>query len=110
MINKTYKIDLSSDAQLHVPVVKLEDMPVNLWSTDGGSTWSNDGVNCEVDGELNIYMSCTALSGTDWKFTVTDADSSKKVYDEEGTTGEKLASRKGKRIANFSERETTVEI
>ena len=49
-------------------------------------------------------MSCKAISGTGWEFTVTDKSSDEDIYDEKGKTGEKLESRNNQRIANFSER------
>lgn len=108
MAKKNFHVKLEGKAQLHEPVIKLEDIEVNIWSVDGGATWENKNVTVDVTGALEVFMSCKAMSGTDWELTITDKETDKKVYGEEGTTGEKLDSRNGTRIPNYSERTKSV--
>jgi hypothetical protein len=108
MATKNFNIKLEGKAQLHEPLIKLEDIEVNIWSVDGGVTWENKNVTLDVTGSLEIFMSCKVMSGTDWEFTITDKNTDKKIYDEAGTTGEKLDSRGGERIPNYSERKASI--
>jgi len=108
MATKKFHVKLEGKSQLHEPVIKLEGIEVNIWSVDGGSTWENKDVKLDVTGSLEIYMSCKAMSGTGWEFFVESKDTDSKVYETEGTTGEKLDSRDGERIPNFSERKKSV--
>lgn len=108
MTTKNYHVKLEGKAQLHEPVIRLEGISINIWSVDGGSTWENKKVTIEVTGALDIFMSCKAMSGTDWEFTVTDKGEDEKIYEEEGTTGEKLDSMDGIRIPNYSERKKSI--
>ncbi|MDP2947399.1 MAG: hypothetical protein Q8N88_04755 [Nanoarchaeota archaeon] len=103
-----FHVKLEGKSQLHEPVIKLEGIEVNIWSVDGGLTWENKDVTLEVTGKLEIDMSCKAISGTGWEFFVKNKESDKKVYETEGATGEALESRNGQRVANFSERKTSV--
>jgi hypothetical protein len=108
MALKKFNVILEGNSQLHEPVIKLEGILINIWSVDGGTTWENKTVSVDVTGSLEIYMSCKALSGTAWHFTIIDKDNGKKIYEKEGETGEKLDSRNGERIPNFSERKTSI--
>jgi hypothetical protein len=101
MATKNFNIKLEGKAQLHEPLIKLEDIEVNIWSVDGGVTWENKNVTLDVTGSLEIFMSCKVMSGT-------DKNTDKKIYDEAGTTGEKLDSRGGERIPNYSERKASI--
>ncbi len=87
MEKTTYKVKLEGKSQLHEPNVKLEGIQINLWSTDGGETWINDNVIVNVSGQLQVGMSCKAISGTAWEFAVTNKTSGKAVLEEEGQTG-----------------------
>ena len=104
MATKKFHVKLEGKSQLHEPQIKLEGIEVNIWSVDGGATWENKNVSLDVLGNLEIYMSCKAMSGTGWEFFVKNKDNDSKVYETEGTTGEELDSREGERIPNFSER------
>jgi len=86
MAIRTFDIKLVGQSQLHVPSVKLAGMGVNLWSNDGGVTWENSKVSADVDTKILIYMSCEAISGTDWEFTVTMGG--RQIYNKKGETGE----------------------
>jgi predicted neuraminidase len=108
MAQKKYLVKLEGKSQLHEPVIKLEDIKVNIWSLDGGITWENKNISIEVLEKLEIYMSCKAMSGTEWKFSIMDKSINKNVYETEGKTGEKLESQNGHRIPNFSERKTSI--
>jgi hypothetical protein len=91
MAVQTYNVKLKGKAQLHEPVVKLEGVMINLWSADGGETWTNKKVNVDLTGNLEVFMSCKSLSGTSWEFVIqniTNPTNKKKVVDEEGTTGD----------------------
>lgn len=100
----TFNVKLEGASQLHEPVIKLEGMTVNIWSSDSGKSWKNSSVIIDVNGSLEIYFSCKAISGTIWKLSIKEAGSSDEIYQDEGETGEVLASRDGARIGNFSER------
>jgi hypothetical protein len=108
MAQKNYSIKLEGKSQLHEPVIKLEDILINIWSLDGGLSWENKKVTLDVTEKLDIYMSCKAISGTGWKFSVSEKESNKNIYSTDGVTGEKLESQNGKRIPNFSERKVSV--
>jgi hypothetical protein len=101
MATQSYKIKLAGKSQLHEPVVRLENISINLWSIDGGVTWENKNAQVNVDGNLEIFMSCKAISGTDWGFTVTNISMGARVVDEDsGSTGDTSP--------NYSERRTSV--
>jgi hypothetical protein len=108
MASKNFHVKLEGKSQLHEPVIKLEGIAVNIWSVNGGVTWENKNVTLDVTGTLEIYLSCKAMTGTGWEFSVTAKDPDSKVYETEGETGEKLDSREGQRIPNFSERKVSV--
>ncbi len=100
MATKKYHVKLEGNAQLHQPVIKLEGININIWSVDGGSTWENKNVTLNVNGSLEIFMSCKAMSGTDWEFSVKNKENGIKIYETDGTTGEE--------IPNYSERTKSV--
>ena len=108
MASKTFHVKLEGKSQLHEPAIKLEGIEVNIWSVDGGVTWENKNVIIDVMGNLEIYVSCKAMTGTGWEFSIKNKDTDAKVYETEGETGEKLESRDGQRVPNFSERKTSV--
>jgi len=107
MSTETFYVKLEGKSQLHEPKIMLEDFIINIWSRDHGITWDNKKVDVNIEGDLQIYLSCKAVSGTGWTFTVKNKNSNKIIYEEEGETGEALESRKGKCIENFSERKVT---
>ena len=88
MASQNYDVKLSGKSQLHEPIVRLEDIQINLWSSDGGETWKNDKATVNVSGLLEVFMSCKAISGTEWTFVIKNTASSMKVVDEDGETGE----------------------
>ena len=102
MAVKTLQVKLEGKAELHEPRVRLEDMFINLFTVDGGTTWENKGVQVNINDKLDYLMSCKAISGTDWTFSIKDKDTKKKLLEEEGTTGEKMP--------NFSRIEGSVEV
>lgn len=108
MSTKIFQVKLEGKSQLHEPLIKLEGITINLWSVDDGLTWENKKVILEVSGSLEIYMSCKAMSGTGWEFSIAQNGEDEKVYETEGKTGEKLDSRNGVRVSNFSERKTSI--
>ena len=96
MTQQQYYVKLSGKSQLHEPVIKLEDISVNLFSIDGGETWENKNISINVNGQLHVFMSCKAISGTGWQFTITNKLTDTKVMDKTGKTGEMG-------VPNFSE-------
>jgi len=107
MATKILHVKLEGKSQLHEPIVKLEGILINIWSIDGGLTWENKNVILDINGNLEIYMSCKAMTGTGWSFYVKEKNGATK-YENEGRTGEALESRDGARISNFSERIASV--
>jgi hypothetical protein len=108
-MKKNYHLILKGKAQLYEPIIKLENIQVNISSIDGGVTWEeSQDFTLEISGTLEIFMSCKAMSGTNWEFTVIDKDADKKVYNAEGKTGEKLDSMNGQMIPNYSERKESI--
>ncbi len=77
-------------------------MFINLFTMDGGATWENKGVQIKIDNKLEYFMTCKAMSGTDWTFTIKDKAAKKKLLEEDGTTGEE--------IPNFSKLEGSFDV
>jgi hypothetical protein len=90
MTNQSYKVKLTGKSQLHEPVIKLESIQINLWSIDGGVTWENKEATVNVNGQLEVFMSCKAITGTQWEFEITNKASGAKVVEKDGATGEQL--------------------
>lgn len=104
-MKKKYAVTLTGTGSFSSPPsVFIEYSSVKLTSTDGSKSWKNAAFETDADGVLNIELKCEAMSGTTWKFSVKDLELSKNVYEAEGETGERLGSRGGRRIPNFSER------
>src|SRR4051812_7237102 len=99
---KKYTVKLEGKSQLHSPTVKLEGIKLNLSSDDKGVTWQNKDAIVSVVEKLDIFMSCEAMTGTGWSFEIKNNESSKKVYEEEGETGDGGQD-------NYSERSDSVE-
>ncbi|WP_298307099.1 hypothetical protein [Flavobacterium sp.] len=108
MALKTLQVKLEGKSQLHEPIIKLEGIIINIWSINGGLTWENKDIILNVTNKLEIFMSCKAISGTDWELTIKEKGSTNKCYEESGTTGETLESKNGQKIPNYSERITSV--
>lgn len=87
MAQEIYTVKLAGNSQLHEPVVKLENIQINLWSNDGGETWTNDNVIVGVIGQLQVFMSCKAITGTDWELQIKNTNTTTDILDENGTTG-----------------------
>ena len=107
MAANDFRIELIGKSQLKDPIVKLASRLVDIFSTDSGITWVGRVVTLDVSDNLQIYMSCKAITGTGWTFTVKNVGTDKNIYEVDGVTGEPLESRNGERIPNFSERETS---
>jgi hypothetical protein len=105
---KSFHVKLEGKSQLHEPVIKLEDIEINIWSIDGGITWENKNVTINVTGNLEIYMSCKAISDTGWSFYVENKDNESKIYETKGYTGETLED--GNSYPNYSERKKSVNL
>lgn len=111
MTNISLKVKLEGKSQLHLPSVLLEDLyPINLFSIDGGVTWRNDNVTIPLEGDLNILMSCRAISGTKWTFTVTNKETGKDLISESQRTGDPMDHRDGAIEENFSELKVNIPI
>ncbi len=110
MAAKKFKVKLEGKDPFEYPVIRVADTKTDISSSDGGITWTGEILLSIPSEEMKIYLSCKAQSDTEWSFSVTDTESGKKIYTAEGYTGEKLASRGGIRIANFSERDVTVKL
>jgi hypothetical protein len=87
MTNRYFDIKLTGVGELHSPIIKLQDIQINVRSNDRGLTWENKNVEVDVDGNLAIFMSCQAISGTDWEFSIQDTVTNKNIYDKKGETG-----------------------
>jgi hypothetical protein len=99
------KIKIEGKSQLHLPSVVLEKLyPINLFSFDGGVTWRNDDVTVPLDGNLDVLVSCRAITGTKWTFTVTNKETGKDIINTSGKTGDPIAHQANERIENFSEK------
>ena len=110
MATKTIYVKLEGKGQLHEPTIKLENIKVNLNGSSDGSVWENASVILDITENLEIFMSCKAISGTDWEFLVKEKESDSVVYEAEGTTGEPLDSHGGQSITNYSDRKVSREI
>jgi len=106
-MKRIYKVELKGKGQLHEPKLKMERVLINLFS-NSGTVWSNDDIELDVVGELELFMSCKALSGAEWEFSVYDTKKEEIVYEASGETGERLDTRQGRKIANYSEREVLI--
>jgi len=91
MATKTILVKLEGKDQLHEPRVRLENISINLFTVDGGTTWENRGITISITGTLDLEMSCKALSGTGWDFKITDKDSRAALYNKTGHTGDTSA-------------------
>lgn len=88
MATKTLTVKLSGKSQLHEPIIRLENVSLNLFSVDGGETWENKGILIDINGNLDIFMSCKALSHTGWEFKVADKNTKNSLYEVSGHTGD----------------------
>jgi hypothetical protein len=107
----TLTVKLEGKAQLHQPQVKFEQsgISVNLWSFDGGVTWRNDDATIQFDGALDIFMSCKALTGTGFKFTVREKNTGGLIRELEAETGDPMPHRGGERRANYYELKESIQ-
>jgi hypothetical protein len=106
---RSFDLKLEGKSQLHEPIVKLQGIQLNIWSVDGGGTWENKDVELDVGNKLDVFMSCKAVSGTGWKFTIQDNGNDKEIYNASGETGEPRGGDPTKKeVPNYSQRETAV--
>jgi hypothetical protein len=110
MAAKKFKVKLEGKYSLESPVIRLAEINIDISSADGGAIWTGEALIPDREDGLTIYLSCKAISDTEWSFSLSDADTGKKIYSTEGYTGEKLESRGGIRIANFSERKLSIDL
>lgn len=110
MATATFHVKLEGKGELHEPTIKLENIKVNLNGSSDGTTWENSSVVIDISDDLEIHMSCKAISGTEWEFFVKGKGTDTKIYEAEGKTGEPLDSQKGESIPNFSERKVSIQI
>lgn len=102
MAKQIYNVKLFGKSQVHEPEVILEDISINLWSIDGGQTWENKNAEVDVSGQLQIEMSCKAVSGTSWKFIIINKLLNSKVLDDSGQTGDQGTVNYSKRNYNVN--------
>ena len=98
MSSHTFIVKLAGTGPLNNPDISLSgedadgnvtNVSANLSSSDGKRTWEDKKVTIELKDStpdnLNISMSCDALTGTTWTLTITENDNSD-VYKKTGVT------------------------
>ncbi len=87
-MKKNYLITLSGGGALHFCQVKIEGIII-AWDeiTDGRKKWICEDIEVNVDSVLDVWMTCSAISGTGWQLTVTDKSNGAVILKKEGFTG-----------------------
>lgn len=87
------EIKLTGKAKILQFLVRLEEgtnneVDINLFTIDGGKTWTDSDILIETDKDLNVLLICKAFGKVDWEFYILDQDKQKKICEASGVTGD----------------------
>ena len=99
MPDHKYKAKLTGQGTINNAFIYLEKIPSQIFSgraipillyPDSGdkTSWVNDEIEIYVEDELEYQLNVNAVSGTGWTFVLTNVDSTRKVIDISGETGD----------------------